>query len=232
MSEIVNIKDLHAKGLNNMAISRLVNKGIVGNLGYGFYVYNPNPFHLDCDETLIKINNLLNEFPIKPNRMVFSSISLNYCINQLISSTTYVVEVEKEYLEAVFLLLKTRLNNLVLLKPNDKEKNNYWEPNAIYVFELFSRSPTNEDGSIKVEKLIVDLLFDEKLSSLYSGLDIELIVDNLCTKSLINYKTLFSYAKRKNRINELFEKIGKYLPEEIKEFINNVFKKELRKELY
>ena len=101
MSEIVNIKDLHAKGLNNMAISRLVSKGIVGNLGYGFYVYNPNSFHLDYDETLIKINNLLNEFPIKPHRMIFSSISLNYCINQLISSTTYVVEVEKEYLEAV-----------------------------------------------------------------------------------------------------------------------------------
>lgn len=200
-----------------MAISRLAKKEEIGNLGFGYYVKSPVIFHLEHDGVMNKINNLLSLYSFPPKRMVFSSISLNFCINQIISSTTYVVEVEKEYIQSVFELLKKNFKNVVLFKPSKEDKLNYWKPNAIYITELFKRSPVNKDGSITIEKLIVDILFDEEINSLYSGQDIDSAVEVLCTKYTINYKTLFSYAARKNKKSQLLQRIKQYLPEEILE---------------
>ena len=199
MNKVIPISTLRSNGLNNMSISRLVRKEMLGNLGFGFYVEKPQTLVFDQDDLSKRINNLLDEFPIVPNRVIFQSISLNFCINQLISSNTYIVEVEKEYLVSAFELLKKELNNVILLKPSKRDKINYWKPNTIYVFELFKRSPVNKDGSITIEKLIVDLIIDEDLSSLYSGQDVDLAIDTLCSKYLINYKTLFAYATRKKK---------------------------------
>lgn len=212
-----------------MDISRLVKKNKLGNLGFGYYVDAPKRLFLETDETASKINRLLDQFSVPPKRVIVSSKTLNFCINQLISSNTYIVEVEKEYLQAVFELLKGKMPNLVLLKPNQKDKENYWKPNIIYVTELFKRSPINKDGSIAIEKLIVDLLFDKEISSLYSGQDIESAIEVLCSKYTINYKTLFAYASRKQRKQQLFNRIYGLIPEEI---LNNVKQKELRQILH
>ena len=204
-----------------MKISRLIKKGSLGNLGYGFYIEAPNTFNLEKDDIMIKINKLLDSFPIHPNRVIFSSISLNSYINQLLSSSTYVVEVEKEYIQSTFELLKASLKNTVLLKPTEEDKLNYWKPNAIYVIELFKRSPVKNDGTITIEKLIVDLLFDENIYSLYSGQDIDSIIDILCTRYTFNYKTLFAYASRKGRKEQLLTRIKQYIPKEIMEASNS-----------
>ena len=187
--KIITKAELYEKGLNAMSVSRLTKKGFLGNLGYGFYIEKPNNMKFENDEVMSKINSLLDDFPLTPNRVVFSSTSLNFCINQLISGTTYVVEVEREYLQSVFELLKESHKGVVLLKPDREDKINYWKPDAIYVTELFKRSPINKDGTMTIEKLIVDLLFDEEIYSLYSGEDIDSAIDVLCSKYPINYKT-------------------------------------------
>lgn len=221
MSNTLNYSKIIKPSLNKMTISRLVRGKILGNLGYGFYVENPNPFTLKNDDLMIKINKLIDKFPVSPKRITYSSISLNFCINQQISATTYIVEVEREYLQSVFELIKSNFKNTVLLKPSREDKLNYWEPNSIYVVELFKRSPVNEDGSITIEKLIVDLLFDKDISSLYSGQDVDSAIDILNSKYTINYKTLFAYASRKEKKKQLLERIEKYIPSEILEVIKN-----------
>ena len=219
MENLLALTKFRKQGLNLMSISRKIKKNEIGNLGFGFYCSNPNLLILEKDLISRKINRLLDGFGFKPERVVFSSISLNFCINQLISSNTYIVEVEKEYIEATFTLLKEKFGDLVLFKPSDNDKALYWEQNKIYVVELFKRSPVNKDGTMTIEKLIVDLLFDKNLSSLYSGKDIESAIEVLCTKYCINYKTLFAYAKRRNRGKELYSYISKYIPSQILELI-------------
>ena len=219
MLELIQQNELLGKGLGLMSISRLVKKGVLGNVGYGYYVRNPNTLKLERDNTMSIINGLLDDYPIVPNRTVFSSISLNFCINQLISSTTYIVEVEKEYLQSVFELIKKNVENAVLFRPTEADKLNYWRPGAIYLTELFKRSPVHKDGTIAIEKLIVDLLFDDTFYSLYSGQDIKSAIDILCSKYLINYKTLLSYASRKNRKKQLLSEIGSYIPKQVLEAI-------------
>ncbi|MBQ7995783.1 MAG: hypothetical protein IJ247_06210 [Bacilli bacterium] len=217
MERLIHINSLRQKGLNNMAVSRLVKKEKLGNFGYGFYVDNPRVLHLENDNTMQEINRILDEFPVPPKRVIFSSASLNFCINQLISNTTYIVEIEKGYAKTVFEILKNRFNNIVLLKPNNEEIVNYWKPNAIYVTDLFSRSPNRNDGTMPIEKLIFDLMFDKNIHYLYSKQDIDMAIEMLCNNYVINYKTLFSYAERKNKEEKLHKRIEGYIPQEIKE---------------
>ena len=217
MENILTLSTLTSQGKSPMSVSRLVNAGKLGNLGFGYYTDKPSILRFDTDFTIRKINRLLDQFPFPPARAVFSSISLNFCINQTITSTTYIVEVEKEYSQMVFEILKDKLNNVVLYKPSKEEKINYWKPDAVYVVELYSKSPTNKDGTFTIEKLIVDLLFDEEMYSLYSGQDIEQAIQLLCTRYTVNYRTLFAYASRKRKRKELYQTVEKYIPEVIKE---------------
>lgn len=219
MDKLKQIDVLHNQGFNDMKISRLVKSHKLGNLGYGFYIDNPQHFDLEKDAVIKITNTLLNSFPNKPNRVLFSSTSLNNYINQLISSTTYIVEVEKEYIQTVFELLKSKLKNKVLLKPNDDDKHNYWEPGVIYLVELYKRCPVSKDGSIKVETLLVNLLCNKHYYSLYSGQDIESIINTICLNYTIDYKTLISYASRRNKKEDVLNVLSKYIPQEILEVI-------------
>lgn len=205
-----------------MAISRRVKKQELGNCGYGFYQTHPNVLSFDEDAVMNKIHALLKSFPLAPKNVVFCSSSLNFCINQQISSPTYLVEVEKEYIWSVFESLKSIFpHRVVLLKPNQEDKLNYWRTGAIYVVELFKRSPLDPNGMMSTEKLVVDLLCDEDIYSLYSGIDIEYALDTLCSRYVINYRTLFAYASRKGKPDLVLGRIRPYIPKEILTLLEN-----------
>ncbi len=208
---------------NPMAVSRSIKSGVLSNAGFGYYSISPKQrLTFDSDETFRIINSILDSFPIAPRRVLFSSASLNFCINQQISSTTYIVEVEKDYVMSSFLLLRERLSaRTVLLSPKRRERENYWTPKAIYVYPLFSRSPNNELGTMEIEKLIVDLLTDERIFSLYSGIDVQMAINTLCARYDINYQTLFAYAQRKGKKEYVYQSIEKYIPKEIKDAIHD-----------
>ena len=219
--ELIEYNQLISQGMNPMRISRQVAKGELGNCGYGFYSVKPNVLAFECDSTMNHINEILDSFTVPPERVVFSSISLNFAINQLISGTTYLIEVEKDYAEAVFLALKDEFDGVVLLKPSAVEKTNYWKPGAIYVVDLFSRSPTNKDGTIPIEKLIVDLLFNEDMYGLFTSRDVDQAVPWLLKEYQVNYRTLFAYASRKGKHDALFHIAEPYIPNPIKALFRN-----------
>lgn len=220
MNTMVTTQELQRAGMNPMAVSRRVKKQELGNYGYGLYTSHPHVLSFDEDAVMGQIHALLKSFPLPPKNVVFCSSSLNFCINQQISSPTYLVEVEKEYIWSVFESLKSIFpHRVVLLKPNQEDKLNYWRPGAIYVAELFKRSPLDPNGMMSIEKLVVDLLCDEDIYSLYSGIDIEYALDTLCSKYVINYRTLFAYASRKGKRDLVLKRIRRYIPAEILEIV-------------
>ena len=222
MNTIMTISELQRVGMYPMAISRSVKKQKLGNYGYGFYQAHPNVLTFDEDTVMAQIHTLLKSFPLPPKNVVFCSSSLNFCINQQISSPTYLVEVEKKYLFSVFESLKSIFpNRVVLFRPNQEDKLNYWRPGAIYVIELFKRGPLDPNGRMSIEKLVVDLLCDEDLYSFYSGIDIEYALDTLCSRYVINYRTLFAYASRKGKRDLVLKRIRQYIPEGILTLLEN-----------
>lgn len=219
MEEYLEKQKMLSSGSNLMTISRKVKRGELSNLGYGYYAENRKTLHFNLDETMQAIEKILDEFPMTPKHAIFSSISLNFCINQLISSTTYIVEVEKGYDQSVFEFLKNRLDNVILLNPDEGMKINYWKPNAIYIYELYTRAPTNKNGTTCIEKLIVDLLVDKKHITLFSGSDVTMSIERLCKEYAVNYQTLLSYASRRGKKKEVLTAIQDYIPSPILERI-------------
>ena len=54
-----------------------------------------------------------------------------------------------------------------------------------------------------LEKILVDLFADERLYYLYNGSELINIYENAITNYTINFTTLFSYAKRREREQEI-----------------------------
>jgi len=210
---------------SNNAFERAHLGGEISSLGYG-YVSVPamKEFSLEGDKTTARIGKTLESFAFPPSRVVFSSVSLNPFINQLIAHPTYVVEIEKDYLEPCFDALRKDLANRVLLNPTAEERTRYAEPGLVCIYPLLSKSPVSKDGSARVEKLLADLVVSSRYRSLYSGMDVEQALRIIVNEYAVNYRTLFAYAARKRKTKEIYAALETVAEGQIKELLHAIEK--------
>ena len=188
------------------AFERAKRRGEISSFGYGFLAAPAiDDSSLGLDKTMLRIKKRLDSFLFPPKYSLFSSISLNFCVNHLISHTTYLVEVEKAYLLSAFCLLREEFGNRVLLNPTRDQFVDYWQSGIIVLAPLLSKAPTSKDGSIRVEKLIVDLILPSRASWFYPSADCEMAVESLCTEFAVNFHSLFAYAERKGKAREVLQ---------------------------
>ena len=129
------------------------------------------------------------------------------------------VEVERIGVEAVFDVLRDNYEN-VFLNPTDKEIDFYISAldEAIVVVPLVSEAPTqevNQVETITIEKLLVDILSEEKL---YQSAQSERsrIIFEANSKYTINMNKLLRYASRRRKKEFIEQKIKEVL---VKDYI-------------
>lgn len=203
------------------AFERAHLEGRISSLGYG-YIAIPawKSFVAEEDEVTRRIHNVLSSFAFPPSHVVFSSLSLNPYINQLIAHPSYIVEVEKEYLQPSFDALRATLKNRVLLNPSEEERVRYYEPGIVCLYPLMSKSPVSKDGTMRVEKLLVDLIVSPRYRSIVSGPDIRQGLSIICNEYAVNYRTLFAYAARKRKVQEVYMALEEIAEEQLKEMLH------------
>ena len=208
------------------AFERAVLASKVTSFGYGYMLQAPlKKFSLESDAVSIRINALLDSFAFPPKRVVFRSSSLNPYINHLIANGVYIVEVEKDYLEASFDALRFSLPNRVLLSPSIAERERYLEPGIVLLYPLMSKAPVSSNGTIRIEKLLVDLAVTPIYRALYSGKDLEQAIGLLLDGHAINFRTLFAYASRKRKTKEVYVALEKAANGQIKELLHAIKEK-------
>ena len=201
-------------------------EGKITSLGYGYIAVPPlKDLVLEEDDVTRKIRRALDSFAFPPLRTVLSSASLNPFINQLIAYPSYVVEVEKGYLQSGFDALRGALKNRVLLNPTEEERIRYYEPGIVCVYPLMSKSPASRNGAVRSEKLLVDLIVSPRYRSLYSGSDTSQAISLICNEYAANYRTLFAYAARKRKTLEVFAALENAAEGQIKEFLHAIKEK-------
>lgn len=209
------------KYISNNSFQRALANGEISSLGYGFVTVPALArLTLKTDEITEKINALLNSLALPPKRVVFSSRSLNPFINHLITTPTYIVEVEKDCMEIVFDMLRNEFPGKTLWAPNEEERLRYGWPGTIWLYPLLTKSPTLNDGSIAIEKLIVDLICNPHYSRLFSGTDIEQALFFLSKRYEINFRTLFAYAKRKGKQKVVYDQLSECLGDSYQEIMH------------
>jgi hypothetical protein len=188
-------------------IYHLLKQGSCCKIGHGLYLKNSalvsyqNPPLPSSIQSLIE--QLKRRFPQTPV-VAFESSCLNEWLNELIASSTPVIEVESSLLEDAYYALSAKSSYRILLKPTDKEMTHYRQGQFLILEPLTSRAPLNKEGTgIRLEKLMVDLLADSFFSYFFSLGECPNIFQEITQRYIVDSGTLFTYAKRRHVEAEL-----------------------------
>jgi len=176
-----------------------------------------------ADDFLQKINQkICSKFDLK-DYCIWSSAWLNeFTLHQNTKNFT-IVEVEKEAVEFVFNSLKKDFSNVFLLfQKTDNiliERYIFDTQDPIIVSKIITKSPIHKVSGVflpKIEKILLDLFCDEALLIAYKGYEQETIFRTVLKKYNINLKTLFAYAKRRRKEEQIKEYLYQNFEAEIK----------------
>lgn len=198
---------------------KLLKEGIIERTGYKKYsIRNSRTDYVpDLNEFIQKVYTLIKLKKPFLKCCVWRTSALNEFTRHQTGRFWVMVEVEREGLEAVFDVLIDNFEN-VFLKPTDKEIDLYlaYQSEAIVIIPLISEAPTQEINQIEtitIEKLLVDILSEEKL---YQSAQSERsrIIFEANSKYTINMNKLLRYASRRRKKEFIEQKIKEVLAKE------------------
>lgn len=190
-------------------LKNLVKNGLLERTGRGRYVlglkrqiYTP----LLENETKGVYGLIQKEKPLIECCVWRTSIINEFTLHQA-GRFAQIVEIERDGLEAVFDLLRDHYPN-VYLNPSDELLDRYivYHNDAIIIIPLTSEAPTQIiDGikTIKIEKLLVDLIVDIKLHESFQGTELAYIIKEAFRKYPINKDKMFRYARRRRKVDKV-----------------------------
>ena len=139
---------------------------------------------------------------------IWSTKVVNEFMLHLPGKSITVLQVEKEGIEPVFEFLRRQNFGTVYIQPEEKEIERYIfeAEKSIVLQQLTSRAPLqkfSKVNTITLEKMIVDLFSDKNLYSFFQGSELVHIINNAYHRYSINFTTLFHYAGRRRKENDL-----------------------------
>ena len=195
------------------AINKMIENGEIVRLERGFYCASQKKNVLDINlyyEDSIKLKEFLirrhgNDFEF----IIYENTILNQFLNHLLAKTKIVVEVPKTYVEDVFFEIRdSNLFKSVLLNSNGEELYHYGDNCTIVVRPYVSKAPIDlKQHSTTIEKLFVDIVCDRFLNSFYEGAEVPYMLNDIIKDYTLRYKTIVSYAKRRNAYEDLLKNI-------------------------
>jgi hypothetical protein len=195
---------------------KLLKEGIIERIGYKKYsIRNSRTYYVpDLNELTQKIYTLIKQKKPFLKCCVWRTSVLNEFTRHQTGKFMIMVEVERIGVEPVFDVLRDNHEN-VFLNPTEKEIDFYISAldEAIVVVPLVSEAPTqevNQVETITIEKLLVDILSEEKL---YQSAQSERsrIIFEANSKYTINMNKLLRYASRRRKKEFIEQKINEVL---------------------
>ncbi|HVT86688.1 MAG TPA: DUF6577 family protein [Chitinophagaceae bacterium] len=193
-------------------VNRLKSKGIIVNVGRGWYrLNNKKIFAPEITPSLKKVSGRLKKsFPFL-NYALWSSIWLNDLATLQLFRNVFIIEVEAGSEEAVFMAIKESFPFKTFLNPDEFAWVNYMTSSDenIIIKTMISESPKENYHGIKIaklEKILVDLYADKLWQSIFSS-EVRNIYEEACNNYVLNFSTLLSYAARRGKRKEIWNYI-------------------------
>lgn len=201
------------EGTFGWRIYDLKKKDIIKPLKRGLYTISYKPkFRPILPESLFKLARQIYHRYEDVRFCIWESGWLNEFAQHQTSRSTIFIEIERGFEESVFYDIRDITKNQLFLNPHEKEIDLYISEShkPIVIRKLVSRAPLLKRTERKVtyytptlEKLLVDLYAEEKLFNYLQGSEMIHIYENAMAKYTLNFTRLFSYAKRRERENEI-----------------------------
>lgn len=201
------------EGTFGWRIYDLKNKNIIKPLMRGLYTISYKPkYKPELSLDLLKLTKKIYDKFEDVKYCLWETNWLNEFSQHQASKRILIIEVERDFLDSFFYELKENYKGDVYLTPDEKAINFYVAESIqpIVIKRLVTRSPLTKRTEKKVkfyspllEKILVDIFTENKLFYYSQGSELIHIFENALKNYDINYTKLFSYAKRRERDNDI-----------------------------
>ena len=219
------------EGTFGWRIYDLKKRNIIKSIKRGLYVVSYKPgFKPDISPNIFKVVKQLVERFSEVKYCVWDTSWLNEFTQHQTSRSILIIEIEKGFEASLFYELKDSLKNEIYLNPDENAIDFYIaESNQpIIVKKLLTRAPLTKITEKKItfhtptlEKILVDLFAEEKLYYYVQGSELMHIYENALTNYTINFTKLLSYAKRREREQDIKQFITNHMFHIVKDIIDD-----------
>jgi hypothetical protein len=191
-------------------IHDLKQKDLIRSVKRGVYTFQSRPPYQPVipDKIAKKYKQIKKEFPYS-ECCIWDTRWLNEFMIHQPGKFMILVEVENDSAQSVFYFLQERdKGENVFFKPSEKEIEQYIPARreTVIIRTLTTQAPTREQNGIcipRLEKILVDLFVDKSLFIAYQGQELITIFENAYNQLSINLSTLFRYALRRKKRDQL-----------------------------
>jgi hypothetical protein len=219
------------EGTFGWRIYDLKNKNIIKSIKRGLYTISYKPkYKPDLSSELIKLTKKVQEKFQDIKYCIWETDWLNEFSQHQTSKRILIIEIEKDFVESLYYYLKDTFKHDLYLNPDNKAIEFYISESdfPVVIKKLITRSPIGKrtENKLKVstpllEKILVDLFAGEKLFYFYQGSELMHIYENAINNYTINFTKLFSYARRREREQEIKSFIMDNMNYLVKDIIDN-----------
>lgn len=195
--------DLEAEGVEvadstlQTYMSRLVAEGKVYGAGKGWYSNIRKEFDLDMTPVKDLIAVLKSSFPLL-EVSCWSTEQINSFTHHMLGKHILFVHVDADAVSSVNeILLDNGYNSYANPGKPEIEKSFRLLEKTVIVRPSVAKQPESNNGAAPIEKILVDLLFENRKLNIMSSVETEQVVKNAIESGRINISGMISYAKRR-----------------------------------
>jgi len=219
------------EGTFGWRIYDLKNKNIIKSIRRGLYTISYKPkYKPEISNEIFKLARYLTDQFEDVKHCFWETKWLNEFSQHQASKKIILIEIEKDFVESLYYELKDSFRFDLYLNPDEKAVDFYISESnrPVIIKKLITRSPIGRRTEMKVnfytpllEKILVDLFAEEKLFYFYQGSELMHIYENAINSYTINFTKLFSYAKRREKEQDIKHFMTNHMYHLVKDIVDD-----------
>lgn len=211
-------------------IHDLVKRKVLHQVKLGvFVISNKEAYKPFVSDKLARLSKIVAKEFDQLDYCLWSTEWLNDFTRHQLATFYYILEVERDFVEEVFNAYSGSKQYRVYLDPKEDIMERYVESeNSVIIKPLISRSPKQKfvikeksKGKIYVptiEKILIDVYSDAVIFSAIQGSEMDALFENALKRYQINFTKLISYARRRNKVDQ----VKSYLENNFGEIVKDI----------
>jgi hypothetical protein len=201
------------EGTFGWRIYDLKNKNIIKSIQRGYYTISYKPeYKPEISGEILKLAKVISKRFEDVKHCIWDTDWINEFAQHQSGKKLIIIEIEKDFIESLYYELKDNFRFDLYLNPDEKAIDFYISEsqNPVIIKKLITRSPISKRTEKRtkfytplLEKILVDLYTENKLFYFYQGAELIHVYENALKNYTVNYTKLFSYAKRRDRKQDI-----------------------------
>ena len=201
------------EGTFGWRIYDLKNKNIIKSIQRGYYIISyKQKYKNEISGEILKLAKVISERFEDVKHCIWDTDWVNEFAQHQSGKKLIIIEIEKDFVESLYYELKDSFRFDIYLNPDEKTIDFYISESQrpVIIKKLITRSPISKRTENKIkfytpllEKILVDLFTENKLFYFYQGAELMHVYENALKNYTLNYTKLFSYAKRRDREQDI-----------------------------